>query len=67
MYTNGFTGQKCLSLVIVKDCGGRTADVLTTYEFAGQSEHITLETDYNGFVVYEDGASGHLVSDFTGV
>lgn len=65
MYTNGFTGQKYLSLVVVKDCAGRTADVLTTHEFADYSEHVTLTTAPNNKVFYRDDAAS--LTEFTGV
>lgn len=45
MYTNGFTGQKFLSIIAVQAVDGRTVAALTTHEFAEASEHITLEGD----------------------
>jgi hypothetical protein len=54
MYTNGYTGQKYLSIVPVRHCDGSIADAIPATEFAAQSEHITLTGPYF-FEVDENG------------
>lgn len=60
MYTNGFTGQKYLSVIAVKHFDGTTADVLMHDEFMLNCEQVYMAAD--GSVAINPDGSVNLVA-----